>query len=266
MRTPPEMLAAVRRFKRAQLLAAAECVRRLEEIPGGVYVQTPSLRFVRELNLLLAPDTIDEAQAERLSAACERLQAAPGLPYRRLRFSGGADDERIGELLAASGWELDRELIMVRRRSVDAVPGPYVVERVDDSSLIDEAEDALLSGCPYAADREVRRQLAAQRERWRHASQAASSPGVVLRGRLAAWCQLYDDGSSTEIDNVSVRPDERGRGLGRALLEGVIAATPDDRLLFLCTDRDDWTQDLYRRLGFDEIGQRLGATKRLAVD
>jgi hypothetical protein len=44
-------------------------------------------------------------------------------------------------------------------------------------------------------------------------------------------------------------------------MEGALAAVPDDQLLFLCADPHDWPQQLYRRLGFDVAGRRIGATR-----
>ena len=75
-----------------------------------------------------------------------------------------------------------------------------------------------------------------------------------------AWCRVYDDNGVSEIDAVGVLPDRRGEGLGRALLEGAIASVPNDRLLFLCADAEDWPKDLYGKLGFDVVGERLGAS------
>jgi ribosomal protein S18 acetylase RimI-like enzyme len=48
----------------------------------------------------------------------------------------------------------------------------------------------------------------------------------------------------------------RGRGIARAV---VLAAADAARaagndLVFLCADTQDWPIELYRRLGFDEIG------------
>jgi ribosomal protein S18 acetylase RimI-like enzyme len=77
---------------------------------------------------------------------------------------------------------------------------------------------------------------------------------------VLAWCRLYDDHRVTEIDAVGVLPDRRGEGLGRALLEGALARVPGDRMLFLCADAEDWPKGLYVKLGFDVVGERLGAT------
>jgi GNAT superfamily N-acetyltransferase len=76
-----------------------------------------------------------------------------------------------------------------------------------------------------------------------------------------AWCRAYDDGALFELDDVGVLRGRRGRGLGRELVAGVVAAAPPGRVPFLFADADDWPRHLYERLGFAAVGERLGATR-----
>jgi GNAT superfamily N-acetyltransferase len=261
-----EALATVLDFKRTQLLRAAERVEPISEVAGGLAVFSPSLPDVWDLNLVLAPDGADREIVARLVEASERLQGAAGLRHRKLRMDDAESDDALEPLTSASGWGVERELVMVRRRARDGKPATHAVVRELSWDELAPAEDRFLASEPYGRDPAIRRQLVAQNERWEGAVGTASRIGIVDEERVIGWCRVYDDGGVTEIDGVGVLPDRRGSGLGRALLEGVLARVPANRLLFLCADADDWPKELYGRLGFDTVGERLSATKAPAED
>jgi ribosomal protein S18 acetylase RimI-like enzyme len=50
--------------------------------------------------------------------------------------------------------------------------------------------------------------------------------------------------------------DHRGRGYAKAVVLAAIAAARKRgaEFVFLVADHDDWPKELYRRLGFDELG------------
>lgn len=239
-------LAAVLRFKRAHRLRAVERAQPVDGLPGALALSTPSLRHVYELNLVLAPP---DAPPAELAAACARLE----LPKARL------DGDAPGAAFPA-GWTVERELAMVRRRPSDRPPGAQRVRAVGLEELA-ASEEEFLRRSPHARDPEVRRQLIAQHERWEGAAPAFQRLGIAEDGRVLAWCRVYDDGQLAEIDAVGVLPDERGRGLGRALMEGVLEHIPAGRSVFLLAEEDDWPRQLYARLGFDTVGACVGATR-----
>jgi ribosomal protein S18 acetylase RimI-like enzyme len=236
---------ALLRFKREHLLASAERVEPLPDLPGGLAIRTPSLPHVYDLNLVLAPAT---AGGRRMAAECARL----GLP--KLRVDGDAAGVTFPE-----GWAVDREITMVRRRAPRPTSPRRAAVRPVSLDELAPSEDAFLRSEPFARDPEVRRQLIAQHERWEAAAPAAERLGIVDGRRVVAWCRVYDDGALTEIDAVAVLPEERGRGLGRALMEGALERIPADRTVFLVADAEDWPRQLYARLGFDAVFERLGA-------
>jgi GNAT superfamily N-acetyltransferase len=242
----PDLEAALR-FKREHRLRAVERVEPVEELPGALAAATPSLRHVYELNLLLAPA---DAAGARITAACVRL----GLPKARI------DGDAAGAAFPL-GWDVERELVMVRSRPSDREPGPDRVRPVGLEELGPSEEEFLRPGL-HALDPEVRRQLIAQHERWEAAAPAFQRLGIAEDGRVVAWCRVYDDGTLAEIDAVGVLPAARGRGLGRALMEGVLEHIPAGRTVFLIADEQDWPRRLYARLGFDAVGVCTGATRR----
>ncbi len=257
-----EALAAALDFKHTQLIKAVERVEAVPDVAGGLAAFSPSLPDVWDLNLVLAPQGAGRATLERLFEAAERLQGAAGLHHRKLRVSGpGAAHDTLESLATAAGWGFERELVMVRRRASDRKPNAGVAVRELGADELASAEDQFLMSEPYGGDAVVRRQLIAQHARWERGATTAWRLGIVEDERVLAWCRLYDDHAVTEIDAVGVLPDRRGSGLGRALLEGVLARVPGDRMLFLCADNEDWPKHLYGRLGFDTVGERSGATK-----
>jgi ribosomal protein S18 acetylase RimI-like enzyme len=54
---------------------------------------------------------------------------------------------------------------------------------------------------------------------------------------------------------IAVHPDRRGRGLGRRLLERLLAGAPTDRAWLVTHDLDTPARALYRSLGFRELGR-----------
>ena len=54
---------------------------------------------------------------------------------------------------------------------------------------------------------------------------------------------------------IAVHPDRRGRGLGRRLLERLLAGASTDRAWLVTHDLDTPARALYRSLGFQELGR-----------
>jgi ribosomal protein S18 acetylase RimI-like enzyme len=248
-------------FKSQRLLAAVEIANPVPGAPEALALFTPSLPRVWELNLLLAPPRPDRECIERLLVSCEEIQGAAGLAHRKLRLAGSYGTEELATAAAgAAGWQLDRDLLMVHQRAPDRPPGTSTVQDVD-SAAVKLAEDSFLSHEPHGRDPETRRQLADQYDRWEQAAPVCRRLGIVDEDRVVAWCRLFDDGRIAEIDDVCVLFERRGLGLGRELMEGAIAAAPPGRVLFLCADPDDWPRQLYERLGFEAVGERVGANR-----
>lgn len=94
------------------------------------------------------------------------------------------------------------------------------------------------------------------------------STGYVLAGRDGAWPGEGEDavafaltrhaGDETELLLVAVTPGERGRGIGRLVLEQVIAAAREhgSAKLFLEMRHNNPAENLYRSLGFEPVGRR----------
>ena len=79
--------------------------------------------------------------------------------------------------------------------------------------------------------------------------------------RMAGFVLLRTAADEAEILTLAVRPGHRGRGYGRKLMEEALRRLYRERIAtcFLEVDRgNEAALALYRRLGFEEVGQRKG--------
>ena len=93
---------------------------------------------------------------------------------------------------------------------------------------------------------------------------ARSDAGSVL-GYVVAWF-VADQG---EIANIAVAPDQRGQGVGRALLDAALgeAATRGISAVFLeVRDSNQRARELYASRGFEEVGRRRRYYRRPVED
>jgi ribosomal-protein-alanine N-acetyltransferase len=94
-----------------------------------------------------------------------------------------------------------------------------------------------------------------------------------LAAGYRAWLARDDEGAvlgyfiampgvgELHLLNLSVAPEHQGRGLGRALLEAVVAearALPAARLLLEVREGNERARRLYAARGFAEVGRRRG--------
>ena len=72
----------------------------------------------------------------------------------------------------------------------------------------------------------------------------------------ACACRLYVHDGLAQVDEVGTLQARRGRGHARAAVAAAAdaAAAEGCEQVLIVTDAADWPQELYRRLGFDEIG------------
>jgi ribosomal protein S18 acetylase RimI-like enzyme len=80
---------------------------------------------------------------------------------------------------------------------------------------------------------------------------------VRTDGRVAAYCELFARGGVGQIESVMTLEEFRGRGFGRAVVARALAESIEARhdLTFLLADAEDWPKELYRKLGFEEVGR-----------
>jgi predicted GNAT family acetyltransferase len=238
-------------FEDALLEGAAE---RIERVPLGSAVFTDSLPVVWSLNLLRVEQA--DASVEEIAAEAERLQGGAGLEHRRVAIH----DENTGRHLeggfSALGWKPDVFLFMVPRRepnrSVDT-SGVVEVER----EALRPIREAILGEWLGDVDGEVMRQIGESDRRFAEAGNARHF-AVVVDGEPVSSTDLFSDGRTAQIEDVGTLPDHRGAGRASAVVMKALeeAHAMGHDFIFLIADARDWPKEMYRRLGFDGIGEK----------
>ena len=151
------------------------------------------------------------------------------------------------------GWAIDRHLVMAQLRDPETTADLSLVREVEEESLR-PARRRLLEGEPWATPERLEQLFRAKSlisERV-----AARSFGVRVDGEIVSYTDLYQDGADAQIEDVGTLPERRGRGYAKAVILAAIAAARADGADFVClvADAEDWPKELYRRLGFDDVG------------
>jgi GNAT superfamily N-acetyltransferase len=215
----------------------------------GTAMLTPSLPLVWQVNAIRVEDP--NAGVQELVDEADQVQGRFG--HRKLVMHDEQLGARLAPQLAAAGWNVFRVLIMVRLRPPDrpAVPGAGAEVSRDLGAA---ALAAFRREQPFGWQAEAVRQLAEMDDRYTHvvgARDFASPPDDP-----ACACRLYTYDGLAQVDEVGTLESRRRRGHARAAVAAAAdAATANGcEQVFMVTDSADWPQQLYRRLGFDEIG------------
>ena len=226
------------------------------EVPfrfGTAYLHD-QLPRVWSRNYLSLERDLESATAGQVSAEADRVFGEAGVTHRKVEVFDAEVGDRLAPGLAALGWQVECDVVMVAARKPD---------RETDLSAVDEVELEALEPVWAEANRadgsidddDVVRQLAGSK---RVLATAIGARFFAARadGEIGAYCELYSGGGTGQIENVLTLERFRNRGLARALVLhtlGESRAAGND-VTFLLANRHDWPKELYRKLGFDEIG------------
>jgi RimJ/RimL family protein N-acetyltransferase/ribosomal protein S18 acetylase RimI-like enzyme len=235
----------IRAFRHALEEAVSE---RVVPGPHAVGLFADSVANVYDLNYLRAAEP-----APAVVLATEAQQAMETFLHRKVVVEREGRDAAQG--FAELGWNVTPHLIMARQRESDRAVDTSMVREVDFDQLLDVrlevtvAEPTGDTSLSQLLDRGKRRIMAAVPTRFFAAFDD---------GRIAAYCELRSDGVVAQIEDVNTLAEFRGRGLGRAVVQA--AADEGSRtgeLVFLEALADDWPKDLYAKLGFDVVDERV---------
>jgi ribosomal protein S18 acetylase RimI-like enzyme len=200
---------------------------------------------------VLSVDLGTRATVAELVEDADAAQA--GLRHRKV-----AIDHELGAEVEpgfrALGWRVERLVVMAQRGTGRAVDGS-AVEEIDPAELAPVWAEGIRRG-PYGADEETVRQLVAAQHLRRRAV-AVRYFAARVGERIASYCELFSDGRTAQVESVMTLEEFRGRGLATAVVGRAAAearASGHD-LVFLDADDEDWPKELYRKLGFAEIGR-----------
>jgi GNAT superfamily N-acetyltransferase len=205
-------------------------------LPVGTALFYEPLPLVWDLNFVRLER---DAPLDVVLAETELVQA--GLAHRKVKTP-------FEPRAVPQGWKMTSLLVMVHRG-----PAPEADPRVEEV----EAE-ALRSSWAASAheDPDTARQLVAARF-LRNARTGARYFAAAADGRYVSDCTLFFDGTTAEVDSVGTMEPYRGRGLAKAVVGRAVseARRGGHDLVFLIAEENDWPKELYRRLGFEEIGR-----------
>jgi GNAT superfamily N-acetyltransferase len=193
-----------------------------------------------------------DIDADRLVTLADELLGGRGMEHRSVVPRDPQNGERLEPRFRELGWDVSRNLYMVLRRPPDRQGSPAAEVTRDEVAAVQRAVAEV--DPDYTSDAVEQSPLRRARRdpigngRW-FAAPADGEPG--------ASCVLYERAGIGQVETVETRPEDRGRGLARAV---VLAASDASRragheLTFIIADADDWPWKLYQRLGFDPIGE-----------
>ena len=209
------------------------------------------LNLVHDLNYLIA-DRLDGADAPMLAAEADRIQGEAGISHRRVNV----DDQALADLMApgfiSADYQPERFVVMERRRQPDRRVDTSQVREVDWAQ-VRPARELERQQQPWASLPGVVAQILAKQELT--ASRIATRYfGVQLDGLVVSSCELRTDGDVAQIETVETLEAYRRRGLSRAVVSAALQAAGGSEFVFLVADANDWPQEFYRRLGFEQAG------------
>jgi ribosomal protein S18 acetylase RimI-like enzyme len=219
--------------------------------PLGPLVLTPELPLRWDSNYLLVEHAADTAT---ILAESDRAFAAAGVGHRKL----SVHDESIGARLFADlapEWLRQRLLVMALRRPAERQVDLTAVAEVDESQLR-PVRAVELARYAWGRDPEVQRQLL-DAKRLITDRVETHFYAALVEGEVASCADLYVADRVAQVEDVVTVERFRNRGLASAVVLTAVRAAKRAgcELIFLVADEDDWPKELYRRLGFDELGR-----------
>jgi ribosomal protein S18 acetylase RimI-like enzyme len=229
-------------------------VERVVASPLGAALFNDTLPLVWLLNTLRIERT--GATAEEITAEAERLQGEAGLAHRRVLILDEAEGRGLEEAFNALGWKTDAYVFMVPRREPNRPVDTSDVAEVEREALAPIRESILREWLTEPSE-EVLRQIS-EADRLVAAAGNARHFAAVVGGVPVSSSDLYSDGRTAQIEDVGTLPDHRGQGHASAVVMRALeeARTMGHEFVFLTADARDWPKELYRRLGFDGVGER----------
>jgi ribosomal protein S18 acetylase RimI-like enzyme len=227
---------------------------RVKPFRFGTAIFTPELPLRHDSNYLLVENLPDGISPAELVEEAERVQGAGGLEHRLLLFRDASLGERFAPELVSLGWRRDHHVLMAQRRQPERAVDTRIVSEVTEAALRDAREHQIRS-YPWGTP-EVARQLLDAKRR---IPVRARFFAVLADGAVASYGDLYIDAKIAQVEDVATVPEQRGRGYASAVVLRAVeeARAAGAELVFLVADAEDWPKELYRRLGFDEIGANL---------
>jgi ribosomal protein S18 acetylase RimI-like enzyme len=194
-------------------------------------------------------------RVERDAEPAEVLEEARRLHRRMIHVEDTELGERLAPFFAERRWNVRRHIVMAQLREPE--PGrngdPSLVEEVEEESLR-TARHQVVTGQPWGTPEVMEHLFAGKQEIARRIMTRFLA--LKVDGEVASYTDLYQDGADAQIEDVGTVHAHRCRGYASTVVLAAIdiARRGGADFVFLVADQDDWPKELYRRLGFDELG------------
>jgi len=188
-----------------------------------------------------------EADAATVLAEATRLER------RMIHVPDSELGEQLVPFFQERHWLVRRHVVMAQLREPEREADLSLVTQVEEP-MLRAARHQVVTGQPWAKP-EVMEQLFAGKELIGRRVRARYF-AVVLDGRVVSYTDLYQDGADAQVEDVGTLHEHRERGYASAVVLAAIETARADgaEFVFLIADLEDWPKELYRRLGFDELG------------
>ncbi len=192
-----------------------------------------------------------DLSAEVLIAEADRLFA--DLPIRHVLVADAEVAKLVRPGFLEGGYQEVVILTMELRRPPDREPPAAELVEVGAAEL-DPTVKAYMRGGPR--DEHAQRELALLKEELGHSG--VRFLAALVEGEVAGWCEMRRHATAGQVEDVVVLGPFRRRGLARALVGRAVERLRADGCdsIFVDADDNDTVKDLYRRLGFDDVGRR----------
>jgi ribosomal protein S18 acetylase RimI-like enzyme len=232
-------------FRRWLQRAAAD---RTIETRNGTGIVSDSVPDVYDANYLSVESPV--AGAGELAAEAEAVLESSH--HCRVIVEDGTPG--LEEDFSQDGFDRVTHLVLAHTAEPDRRVGTSPIREIGLDDLLPLRSEATLRE-PWG-DADIAAQLNDAKRRV-----AAAVPtrffAAIVDEAIAGWCELRRRDGVAQIEDVEVREEFRGRGLGRAIVqhaldEGLRAGD----LVYLEALAEDWPRELYAKLGFTVVGRR----------
>jgi GNAT superfamily N-acetyltransferase len=209
------------------------------------------LELVHDLNYLIV-DRVEGADVGALDAEANRIQGEAGIAHRRINLDDQVAADRLAPAFAAAGYKAERFVVMVYRRSLGRQLDTGGVREIEWTQLR-PARELELRQQPWASAPGLVSQILAKHELTANRISTRYF-GAIVDGGVVSSCELRTEAGVAQIETVETLEAYRRRGLSRAVVSAALEAAGPYDFVFLVADANDWPQEFYRRLGFDQVG------------
>jgi ribosomal protein S18 acetylase RimI-like enzyme len=226
-------------------------------VPGGIAVLNADFPLAHDLNRLIITAPCDPAE---LASAADDVLGGAGLAHRQIDVHDLTHQDELAAGLAAHGYTGSFDVLMADTgTSLKSAPDRPVIE-------LGVSERAAVASAEWRReqpgwDDDTIDQLG---RRVGTAAGATRATFFAIQGngrhsQVVAHADLYERDGVAQIEEVMTDPAAQGRGLASRLVLHALhrARERGAAPVFLIANEDDWPRQLYRRLGFDEIGRIL---------